>query len=161
MLADECGRTEKPRFLAVGEQRDDIVLERRSGAERAECLEQHRYSGAVVTCGRAGRNAVRVGHQEHRGSARFGTWQTRDHVVNSPRNLIPGTDAGRLLNLSRHTECGELCKNIGANAGRIRTADRVRPLRHHPHVAERPFGGEDGCGGVSRDWRWWTARTDH
>ena len=49
MLANERRGAEQPRLLAVGEQDDDVVRERRAtGAQSPDRLEQRRGAGAVV-----------------------------------------------------------------------------------------------------------------
>ena len=48
MLAHERGGAEQARLFAVGEERDDVVRERRTRAQRAQRLEQRGDSGAIV-----------------------------------------------------------------------------------------------------------------
>ena len=77
---DETLRAEQAKFLALGEQNDEIVAQRRAGLERAKCFEDRGDGRRIVACAGAARDRVVVrDHHDCAGGLCAGN--LRDHVV--------------------------------------------------------------------------------
>ena len=152
VLAHECGRSEKPRFLAVGEQGDDVVNQwLLARAQRPQTLEHRGGSRGVVRSRRPGLHSVVVHHHEHGLGIRTTARNAGENVLNSPRVLVARPDSRRPLDLRAQSKRRELADDVIAHAVVIRGAHRMRPLRHLLDVRHRALSGEYGVGRRSRN----------
>ncbi len=151
MLGHEGGGAEQARFLAVGEEEDHVVVERRAGPEGAEALQQHRRSGAVVARGGSGAHAVVVGHQHDGAPARGPARQPGDHVLDPARLREPGAHRRGPLDLGLEPGLAETAHDVVADPLVVGGSGRMGTLGHRPDVDHGPLGGEDRVGGGGRD----------
>jgi hypothetical protein len=148
---DERAGAEQAELLAVGEQEQHVVRERRTGLERAQGLEQHRHGVAVVARARSGRDRVVVADQQQ-GASRAAAARQAGHdvldVVELELRLGLVLRNGRALDLRRHAEPRHFGHDVVADDVVLGGADRMRRAGDAADMAERPRGGELAGGRV-------------
>ena len=153
VLAHERRCAKQARLFTVSDERDHVVREWRPRLERAQRLENCGRAGGVVARGGRSGDAVVMGHQHDRESARRPSRESREHVFHLPGLGVARPDARGLLDLGRESEGTELREQILADPRVLGAPDRVWPLRDLAHVAQRPLGGEVSGGRRGRDRR--------
>ena len=129
MFINKCGSAEHAFLFAVGEQEDDVVVERRACPQSVHGFEQRRHSSAIVARARPGGYGI-VMRGEHEGvRAAAGALEPSDDVFDQAGHLIDGRDTGRALDLGGQAEIPNLADQIIPHAIVFRRTDRMRSLR--------------------------------
>jgi len=108
MFAYKGRCTEHARFLTVGEKHDYVVHKGRSGAQRADGLENGGRAGAIIRGARSSFNAIVMGHKKNRWSAALAAGHSRENILNSSGFLIACANGSRMLDLRLETQDAEL-----------------------------------------------------
>jgi hypothetical protein len=108
MFAYKGRCTEHARFLTVGEKHDYVVHKGRSGAQRADGLENGGRGSAIVRRAGSGFDTVVVGHKKNRWSAALAAGHSRENILNSSGFLIACANGSRMLDLRLETQDAEL-----------------------------------------------------
>ncbi len=158
VLAHKCRCADHTQFLAVGEQEDHVVPQRRACLDGAQCFQDCRYArAAVARPGRCGHRVVMPGEQHGFACPRRAR-QTHDHVLHRRHLRITRKRRqlahGRALYLPFEAQLGDLRQQVVPHGGVGRRPNRVRLCRHHGQVLHGTRGREDVGRAVSRDtWR--------
>ncbi|MNX74732.1 hypothetical protein D3C86_1061800 [compost metagenome] len=160
MAAEEDAGAVQTQLLGVGQQDDQVALDRAARPDGADGLQHGADAGGIV--GRAGRSdhGVIVGHQHDGGLAAVLAGQDADQIDRlivsrvgiAARLFQPLDRAGRQrssLLLRRQAQLGHAGGQIGADAGVLGRADRVGGAGDLLDIGHGPRGREDGGGGVS------------
>jgi hypothetical protein len=108
MFAHKGRRTEQARFLTVGEKHDYVAHKGRSGAQRANGLENGCRGGAIVRRAGSGFDTVIVGHKKNRWSTALAAGHSREDVLDSSGFRIACANASRMLDLRLEAQDAEL-----------------------------------------------------
>ena len=111
MLIHEGRRAQQAVFFAVGEQKDDVVLERRAGLERVQRFQQRGHSGTVVARAGSRGNGIVMRHKHHRAASAFRLRRERSgRSLQAGDNVLHGARHGKFL----HVSCSGLQLGIDA-----------------------------------------------
>jgi hypothetical protein len=108
MFAHKGRCTEQARFLTVSKKDDYVAHKGRSGAQRANGLENGGSGGAIVRRAGSGFDTVVVGHKKNRWSAALAAGHSREDVLDSSSFLIACANASRMLDLRIEAQDAEL-----------------------------------------------------